>query len=164
VVAAVHDGGQERHHLDGEGGAPPGEDGRDETGEGEGGHRSRSDAAEERERRRDDHQRDEAEDEAEARLLRRPVPRRADPLHPCSLTHATDRRDRLVDASVRVDASVSRPPTTPSVPSSPLSTAKLESFLAQHHETPFLVVDLDVVAERYRQLADALPAARIFYA
>ncbi len=45
-----------------------------------------------------------------------------------------------------------------------MSTAKLESFLAQHHETPFLVVDLDVVADRYRQLADALPAARIFYA
>jgi len=43
-------------------------------------------------------------------------------------------------------------------------TAKLEDFLARHHEAPFLVVDLDVVADRYCQLRSALPAARIFYA
>ncbi len=45
-----------------------------------------------------------------------------------------------------------------------MSTAKLDAFLSQHHPTPFLVVDLDVVAERYRRLADALPAARVYYA
>jgi ornithine decarboxylase len=43
-------------------------------------------------------------------------------------------------------------------------TPKLAAFLAQDHETPFLVVDLDVVAERFRRLAEALPGVRIFYA
>jgi len=45
-----------------------------------------------------------------------------------------------------------------------VSTPKLSAFLAQDHETPFLVVDLDVVAERFQRLAAALPGVRIFYA
>jgi ornithine decarboxylase len=43
-------------------------------------------------------------------------------------------------------------------------TTKIETFLQEDHPTPFLVVDLDVVAERYRRLAAALPGARIYYA
>jgi ornithine decarboxylase len=43
-------------------------------------------------------------------------------------------------------------------------TPKLAAFLAQDHETPFLVVDLDVVAERFRRLATALPGVGIYYA
>jgi ornithine decarboxylase len=40
-----------------------------------------------------------------------------------------------------------------------------EDFLStSEHPTPFVVVDLDVVVERYRQLAEALPMAEIFYA
>jgi ornithine decarboxylase len=44
-------------------------------------------------------------------------------------------------------------------------TARIEEFLASSDlPTPFVVVDLDVVVERYRQLAEALPMAEIFYA
>jgi ornithine decarboxylase len=44
-------------------------------------------------------------------------------------------------------------------------TERLERFLAEpNHETPFVVVDLQLVADRYRQLADALPMADIYYA
>ena len=44
-------------------------------------------------------------------------------------------------------------------------TARLEAFLADRtRETPFLVVDLDVVRERYRRLDAALPDAELFYA
>jgi ornithine decarboxylase len=43
-------------------------------------------------------------------------------------------------------------------------TPKLEQFLAEPRPTPFLVVDLDVVAQRYRQLVDALPGVRVYYA
>jgi ornithine decarboxylase len=45
-------------------------------------------------------------------------------------------------------------------------TARIDTFLAACREpTPFVVVDLDVVAERYEQLAAALPpATEIFYA
>jgi ornithine decarboxylase len=39
-----------------------------------------------------------------------------------------------------------------------------EAFDAHPDRSPLLVVDLDVVAERYRDLATALPAATIFYA
>ena len=46
----------------------------------------------------------------------------------------------------------------------PVPTTKLAAFLAEDHETPFLVVDLDVVAERFRRLEAALPGVRIFYA
>ncbi|MBC7137105.1 MAG: alanine racemase, partial [Oceanibaculum nanhaiense] len=42
---------------------------------------------------------------------------------------------------------------------------KIARFLAERRvETPFLVVDLDVVEENYRALASALPNAKIFYA
>lgn len=44
-------------------------------------------------------------------------------------------------------------------------TARISRFLAeQRPATPCLVVDLDVVAESYRCLAEALPAAEIYYA
>lgn len=44
-------------------------------------------------------------------------------------------------------------------------SARIEQFLASNQlETPFVVVDLSIVAERYRQLAEALPMADIFYA
>jgi len=39
-----------------------------------------------------------------------------------------------------------------------------EAFARFPDRSPLLVVDLDVVAERYRQLAAAVPQARIFYA
>jgi ornithine decarboxylase len=42
---------------------------------------------------------------------------------------------------------------------------RIEDFLASGNlETPFVVVDLDIVADRFRQLAEALPMADIFYA
>ena len=45
-----------------------------------------------------------------------------------------------------------------------MPSAKLERFLAENtHATPFLVVDLDVIAQRYRSLAAAV-SARIHYA
>ena len=44
-------------------------------------------------------------------------------------------------------------------------TPKIAAFLAQPHlPTPCLVMDLDRVAENFRALRSALPAARIFYA
>lgn len=44
-------------------------------------------------------------------------------------------------------------------------TAKIDSFLAKHAvDTPCLVVDLDVVADNYRRIRQALPLADIFYA
>ncbi len=48
---------------------------------------------------------------------------------------------------------------------SPVSP-KLDAFLRDtaHLPTPFVVVDVDVVAERYRQLTAAIPAARVYYA
>ena len=46
----------------------------------------------------------------------------------------------------------------------PVST-KIERFLVeQAPPTPFVVVDVDIVAERYAQLVDALPMARVYYA
>jgi ornithine decarboxylase len=39
-----------------------------------------------------------------------------------------------------------------------------EAFEAHPDRSPLLVVDLDVVSERYQELASALPVARIFYA
>ena len=45
------------------------------------------------------------------------------------------------------------------------STTRLDDFLAENTlPTPFVVVDLDIVADRYRKLADALACADIFYA
>jgi len=44
-------------------------------------------------------------------------------------------------------------------------TERIDAFLASHTlETPFVVVDLQVIAERYHQLVDALPMADVFYA
>jgi ornithine decarboxylase len=44
-------------------------------------------------------------------------------------------------------------------------TPKIERFLTeQDHQTPFLVVDLDVVAENYKKLRHGLPLAEIYYA
>ncbi|MDQ1426440.1 MAG: ornithine decarboxylase [Acidimicrobiaceae bacterium] len=46
-----------------------------------------------------------------------------------------------------------------------MPTAKLHDFLAaSEHATPFLVLDLDVVAQRYRQLVSMVPDARVHYA
>jgi ornithine decarboxylase len=45
------------------------------------------------------------------------------------------------------------------------TSTRIDDFLAENElPTPFVVVDLDVVAEKYRKLAEALPAADIFYA
>ena len=42
---------------------------------------------------------------------------------------------------------------------------KIERFLCEkRRETPFLVVDLDLLVERYRLLKDALPTVGIYYA
>ena len=56
---------------------------------------------------------------------------------------------------------------SPARPGTP--TEKIEAFLAANKvsesvETPFVVIDSDVVAERYDSLAEALPIAEIFYA
>jgi ornithine decarboxylase len=42
----------------------------------------------------------------------------------------------------------------------------IDRFVAEHPglETPYLVMDLDVVADRYRRLRSALPGARVLYA
>ncbi len=46
-----------------------------------------------------------------------------------------------------------------------LSQSRLDRFLAEHrHPTPFLVVDLDEVADRYRELTNAFPGVEIHYA
>lgn len=45
------------------------------------------------------------------------------------------------------------------------STAKIDAFLrATDAPTPFVVIDIDMVAERYHQLVEALPGARVYYA
>jgi ornithine decarboxylase len=43
---------------------------------------------------------------------------------------------------------------------------RIETFLAEHPDlpTPFLVVDLDIVRERYRSLRRALPSASVYFA
>jgi ornithine decarboxylase len=47
----------------------------------------------------------------------------------------------------------------------PAVSPKLDQFLRdQQPPTPFVVVDLDVVAQRYAQLVEALPKARVLYA
>lgn len=46
-----------------------------------------------------------------------------------------------------------------------MPTARIEAFLAEERrETPFLVVDCDVVVDRYAVLRAAIPSAQIFYA
>jgi ornithine decarboxylase len=45
------------------------------------------------------------------------------------------------------------------------STAKIDAFLrTTDAATPFVVVDVDMVAERYDQLVAAIPGARVYYA
>jgi ornithine decarboxylase len=45
------------------------------------------------------------------------------------------------------------------------TTAKIDAFLrSTDAPTPFVVIDVDMVAERYHQLVDAVPAARVYYA
>ena len=45
------------------------------------------------------------------------------------------------------------------------STAKIDAFLRTTvAQTPFVVVDVDMVAERYHQLVEAIPGARVYYA
>ena len=45
----------------------------------------------------------------------------------------------------------------------PAPTAKIEAFLRDAvRETPFLVIDLDVVRDRYRRLDAALPTTELF--
>lgn len=47
----------------------------------------------------------------------------------------------------------------------PSPTRRIEAFLQEEvRQTPFLVVDLDVVQERYRRLNDALSSTELFYA
>jgi ornithine decarboxylase len=44
-------------------------------------------------------------------------------------------------------------------------TPKIEAFVARHRpETPCLLFDLDILADNYRRLAEALPMADIYYA
>lgn len=54
---------------------------------------------------------------------------------------------------------------TPAPARSAVPTARIEAFLAEERrETPFLVVDCDVVVDRYAELRAAIPSAQIFYA
>jgi ornithine decarboxylase len=46
----------------------------------------------------------------------------------------------------------------------PRLTEKLEQFLERRPETPFLALDLDVVAEKYRELQGCFHGASIYYA
>jgi ornithine decarboxylase len=45
-----------------------------------------------------------------------------------------------------------------------MTTKKIREFLAERRPTPYVVVDLDVVADNYRKLKDAVPQAGIYYA
>ncbi len=45
-----------------------------------------------------------------------------------------------------------------------MTTKKIRDFLAERRPTPYLVVDLDVVADNYKKLKDAVPQAGIYYA
>ncbi|MCA3245161.1 MAG: type III PLP-dependent enzyme [Tagaea sp.] len=45
-----------------------------------------------------------------------------------------------------------------------MTTKKIQKFIAERRPTPYLVVDLDVVADNYRKLASAVPQAGIYYA
>jgi ornithine decarboxylase len=57
--------------------------------------------------------------------------------------------------------------TSPVVPMTATpTTSKLEAFLraSTNLPTPFVVVDVDVVEQRYAQLTEAVPEARVFYA
>ncbi len=57
------------------------------------------------------------------------------------------------------------PNATISAPATPSISPKIDAFLReQNPPTPFVVVDLDVVEDRYRALTAALPDARVYYA
>jgi ornithine decarboxylase len=45
-----------------------------------------------------------------------------------------------------------------------MTTKKIRDFIAERRPTPYLVVDLDVVADNFRKLKDAVPQAGIYYA
>lgn len=64
-----------------------------------------------------------------------------------------------------ITASAVGPATSAAASTHPAPTARIEAFLEQERrETPFLVVDLDVVRDRYRRLDAALPTTELFYA
>ena len=44
------------------------------------------------------------------------------------------------------------------------NSKKIRDFIAERRPTPYLVVDLDLVADNYRKLKDAVPQAGIYYA
>ncbi len=69
-------------------------------------------------------------------------------------------RGFLTSAAVPMTATPSTSATAP------LLTPKLDAFLRDSAAvpTPFVVVDVDVVEERYHQLVGAVPEARVFYA
>jgi ornithine decarboxylase len=47
----------------------------------------------------------------------------------------------------------------------PYPSAKIDAFLRESDApTPFVVVDVDLVEERYAQLVEAIPSARVYYA
>ncbi len=53
----------------------------------------------------------------------------------------------------------------PAAPPAPAMHRQIERFIADYHPaTPCLILALDVVAERYRTLARALPATAVYYA
>lgn len=64
---------------------------------------------------------------------------------------------------IRAEGAASLGPSEPMDAGRP--SAKIERFLAGNRlATPFLVVDLDMVTDRYLRLAAALPEVRLFYA
>lgn len=76
--------------------------------------------------------------------------------------HCSDPPDRTPAAEA---AGAPYEPGQHDKPGHGLLTPKLERFLATaRHETPYLVVDVDVVEERYQALQGALPGAHIYYA
>ncbi len=66
---------------------------------------------------------------------------------------------------MRVGGGATWPPVVSTSDDPPAVPAKIERFLADEEPpTPCLVIDLDVVEERYRGLVAALPEAEVYYA
>jgi ornithine decarboxylase len=64
-----------------------------------------------------------------------------------------------------ITASAASPASSAAARVLPAPSARIEAFLSEEaRETPFLVVDLDVVRDRYRRLDAALPHTELFYA